>query len=388
MNKKTLTQKTTTVLVANGLENHGGPFEATARFLIERRLQFIAVRHPLIRAQRGYTEITINQGDNKLEKRVSHISRPNYPPYTYLLDLFLIPKADQPKTWITFNSLCALRALIRRGRHKDFVVLWSIDFVPIKSSSSIIQFIYKVLDKWVHNRVDEHWEVSGAALSARALESGRRSQASHKVVPMGIWDEAFTEASLSRFESRKIAYFGSVNKRNGAQKLGDIIALAKSTRANITFEIVGGGDYLSELRSQVLESNSTDIVNFHGFVEDPNYAYSILGKSSLAIAPFINDENSYTSYADPSKFKAYLAAALPTLTSDVPPNADELEDQAGALVIKADASTQEYLDALLGLLKDFNEWQSRANSAIDYAKRFGWSDILEKNLLPLIDIES
>lgn len=373
------------ILVANGMPDYGGPFESAVRYLTTQiKCDFVSIRHPLIKQQDAISEVThVNRG-NVVEIR--KIRRLNFPPFTYVIDLFLTPKSNEPRLWITFNSLCALRALMGRSKHKDYVILWSVDFVPIKSSSSIIQSIYKALDKWVHNRVDEHWEVSEAALSARALESGSRAQTSHRVVPMGIWDEAFAEPSLSRFESRKIAYFGSVNKRNGAQKLGDIISLAKSTGANVTFEIVGGGEYLSELRSQVLRSNSTDIVNFHGFVEDPNYAYSILGKSSLAIAPFINDEKSFTAYADPSKFKAYLAASLPTLTSNVPPNAYELEDQAGALVIKADALAQEYLDALLGLLEDFDDWQSRANSAIEYATRFGWTDILKKNLLPLIEI--
>lgn len=379
--------KRKTILVANGMPDYGGPFESTFRYLSTRaECEFTSVRHPLVKLQNSVSEVTYVIHGSIAKTR--QIRRPNFPPFTYLIDMFLTPRIAGPKLWITFNSLCALRALIGRSRHKDFVVLWSVDFVPIKSSSPIIQFIYKHLDKWVHNRVNEHWEVSGAALLARAMESGERDSESHKVVPMGIWDEAFTEPSLTRFESRKIAYFGSVNKRNGAQKLGEIIALAKSTRADVTFEIVGSGDYLVDLKSQVAEAHATDIVEFHGFVEDPNLAYSALGKSSLAIAPFINDDTSFTAYADPSKFKAYLAAALPTLTSNVPPNAKELEDLAGALVINADASPQEYLDALLQLLEDFDQWQSRANSAIEYASRFLWSDILEKNLSPLLNSKS
>jgi glycosyltransferase involved in cell wall biosynthesis len=371
----------TVILLANGLEKHGGPFEAVVRYLsLYTNVPFLAVRHPLIADQRSLSEIT--QRNRVGEVKSISRWRPNFPPVTYLLDILFDPKTTSPRLWLTFNNLSALRAILRSKNGKELVILWSIDFVPTKSSSFLIQRVYKALDKFVHKRVSQHWEVSQIALEARIAESGAVANGVHKVVPMGIWGEAFFPSSIERFRSRKVAYFGSVNDRNGAEKLGDIIIASFENDLDITYEIIGGGSKLDSLMAKVSAAGAMSQVTFHGFIENEIDAYLILGNATIAIAPFIKDDSSFTSYADPSKFKAYLAASLPILTSDVPPNARELESKGGASVIESDSTASEYLDTIIRMMENQDAWVRKAKMAQEFGSKFEWKSVISNHLDP------
>ena len=63
----------------------------------------------------------------------------------------------------------------------------------------------------------------------------------------------------------------------------------------------------------------------------------LLAEASIAAAPSDPSETTFTRFADPGKLKSYLAAGLPIVLTDVPPNARELADEAGAELVPYDA---------------------------------------------------
>jgi glycosyltransferase involved in cell wall biosynthesis len=377
-----MTEKTL-VLLNNGFPHHGGPYEATLQWLIEHRSEsFAAVRHPLDSTQLGKTDISVrSQPHGSVAERAR--KRPNLPPFTYLIDMFILPKTKVPRIWVTFNPLSAVRAIIGRAWRDEVIVLWSVDFVPVKSSNSFIQRIYKFLDKYSHKRVNLHWEVSEAAVAARALSTGIDRGLDHYVVPMGIWENAFHVPNRERFDNRRICYFGNVNTRNGIEKLLEIVLCARGT--DITFEIIGGGELQDSVRQFIYENNLEQAVTYHGFLEDPEDAYEIMGRCAVGVAPFINDPKSFTAFADPSKFKAYLACGLPILTTEVPPNANELEKMAGAKIVSSSAPAETFLESLNEILAHYDTWKTVADSAFEYGQRFNWKNILDDNLAHIID---
>jgi glycosyltransferase involved in cell wall biosynthesis len=366
------------ILLANGLEASGGPYESMIKYLSKfSEVPFLAVRHPLLRNQRSFSEVVQRDNSGVISSKFKW--RPNFPPITYLLDGFFDPKSKSPILWMAFNNLSALRAILRSNRDEDAVILWSIDFVPMKSSNYLVQKFYKHIDKYVHLRVSQHWEVSQAALDARIEESGKVVQGLHKVVPMGIWKEAFSGSSDERFQARKVAYFGSVDERNGADMMAEIIVNSHKNDLNISFEIIGGGSKLESLKAKVSEAGASSSATFYGFIENEFEAYQILGNSTIAIAPFIQDNQSWTAYADPSKFKAYLAASLPILTSDVPPNALDLQLRAGASVIDSNSSSLRYLEMILEMMENQNDWTQKSEKAQIFASQFDWQKIISEH---------
>lgn len=371
------------ILLNNGFPHHGGPYEATLKWLIENRSEsFTAVRHPLDSKQMAKTDISMRSIPNgtvtETERR-----RPNRPPFTYLIDMFILPKTHSPRIWVTFNPLSALRAIIGRAWRDELIILWSVDFVPVKSSNGLVQRLYKFLDKYSHRKVDLHWEVSDAAVSARASSTGIDRGLNHYVVPMGIWENAFHAPNRDRFDGRKVCYFGNVNTRNGIETLMEIILTARGT--DITFEIIGGGELQDSVHQFISKNNLEQSVTYHGFLKNPEDAYEIMGRCAVGIAPFINDPNSFTAFADPSKFKAYLACGLPILTTEVPPNAKELEKMAGTKIVSSSAPAETFLESITEILADYGDWKAVADSTFEYGQMFNWKNILDDNLAPIID---
>ena len=100
----------------------------------------------------------------------------------------------------------------------------------------------------------------------------------------------------------------------------------------------------------------------------------LLSRSSVAVAPYAETDETFTRYADPGKLKAYLAAGLPIVLTEVPPNARELASEAGADVVADDPAA--VAAAISRALASPERWRVRRESALAYARRFDWNVLL------------
>ena len=135
--------------------------------------------------------------------------------------------------------------------------------------------------------------------------------------------------------------------------------------------MIGTGPEEDALRTRA--SALGDRVRFHGFVPDHRDVERLLADTSLAAAPYLPDPASFTRHADPGKLKAYLAAGLPIVLTDVSPNARELAAEAGAELVPSEP------DALAAAIARAHDdpaaWRARRDAALAYVRRFDW-DVL------------
>ncbi len=120
---------------------------------------------------------------------------------------------------------------------------------------------------------------------------------------------------------------------------------------------------------------------FHGFIAEFGKVLEILASGSVAVAPYDVDPSSFSHFADPGKLKAYLSVGLPILLTDVPPNASELEREAGVEIVTSDADyLATRIEALLG---DVEVWTQRHRAAEAYVDQFDWADLFTERLARL-----
>jgi glycosyltransferase involved in cell wall biosynthesis len=141
-----------------------------------------------------------------------------------------------------------------------------------------------------------------------------------------------------------------------------------------TLDIAGRGPLESQLRDQAAREGLQERVRFHGFISDHRELERLLAGAAVALAPYSTRVESFTRYADPSKLKSYLAAGLPILLTDVPPNAMELEQQGGAEVVADDAIA--FAEAIERALVDPDDWRRRRRDALAHARHFDWNRIV------------
>jgi glycosyltransferase involved in cell wall biosynthesis len=184
---------------------------------------------------------------------------------------------------------------------------------------------------------------------------------------MGAWVDRVPKTSPDGFKRRRAVFLGHLVPRQGVSRLIDA---AERLGDDVAVHVIGTGPLEAELRER-----APSAVTFHGYLDDHREVERLLRESAVAVAPYSRSKDTFTRYADPGKLKAYLAAGLPIVLTDVPPNARELQQEAGAEVV---ADNAEALAAgILRALASPDAWQARRESALAYARRFDWTKLFD-----------
>lgn len=372
--------ESTFTIVANGFAD--GPAQALRDYLISHgAIRVITVAHPLV-PEGGGEHFVTTYADGKVTERVRQL--PNRPPYTYGFDPFVPLRLPPCTAWFGFNNLACLRGLARRkvGRTKK-VYYWAVDFVPQRFGKNPATKAYDLTDKLVCQQVDGRIELSKAALDGRAkyLSIPANRLAPGVVVPMGTWLDRTPKADSKSWHKKKVIYLGHLVERQGVAALVRALQIVMGVDKAVTADIVGGGPLSEELRMLADGLDIAGKLTFHGFVKDHRDVEKILATGTVAAAPYVEDQDSFTQFADPGKLKAYLGANLPIVLTGVPPNAHELEDAGAAILVKD--SPEAIADGLQKLLGDEQKWRLAHTASAKLAQSFDWNTLLGKALSDL-----
>jgi glycosyltransferase involved in cell wall biosynthesis len=194
---------------------------------------------------------------------------------------------------------------------------------------------------------------------------------------MGAWLDRVPSTPPDGVERGRIVYLGHLVPRQGVTLLVEALVLL-ARRTEVSADIIGRGPLEDELRRRVEREGLADRVRFHGFVADHREVERLLADASIALAPYATDPDSFSRFADPGKLKAYLAAGLPILLTEVPPNAHDLAERGGAELIEY--SVEALAASVERLLASPDEWRRRRAAALAYARQYDWPAILEPAL--------
>ena len=337
------------------------------------------VYHPLESADGSAHRITVHEPGREPRERT--LKLPSRPPFTYAFDPLVPIWPKKTDCWVGFNNLAAGRGLIQRAAGRaDKVVYWAVDFVPDRFGRGVLTRVFDRLDALVCRRVDLHVELSNAALEGRNERHGLTPEeaAPTHVAPVGAWLGRLPLAPEDAWEKRRVIFLGHLVPRQGVGRM--IEALSVLNRRGVPFEaeIAGRGPIEDELRATVIQAGLDDRVRFVGFLSDHRDVEAFVANASVAVAPYDTEVESFTRFADPSKLRSYTAAGLPIVLTDVPPNAHELEAEAGAEVVPFTA--EGLAGGIERALSSPGEWQRRRQLALDYSKRFDWEVIVPEAL--------
>jgi glycosyltransferase involved in cell wall biosynthesis len=359
-------------IIANGFAD--GPAQALRDYLAGMGARVCFVAHPLLPEDGRTHEVrTVAAGRAWTKKRRT----PLRPPLSFALDPFVPIRMPRADVWFGFTPVACARGLVeRRLGRTTRVVLWSVDFTPDRfGRGSPVTRLYDSLDGIACRRADARVELSEAARDARASRLGLAAGVTPvHVVPMGAWLERVPQVPDDGFSGRRAVFLGHLTARQGVELLVDALALLRARGSELVLDVVGGGERLPELKERARAAGVEDAVRFRGFVPDLRDVERLLAEASVAVAPYAPDGRTFTRYADPGKLKNYLAAGLPIVMTDVPPNARELAAEAGAELVAYEAAA--LADALEAALASPDRWRERRAAALAYVRRFDWPELL------------
>lgn len=361
-------------IVANGFAE--GPAQALRDYLLSRSADVVTIFHPLSPEQGRRHVVTRYVAGRPVEEWSRRT--PLKPPLSFVLDPFVPLLPPRVDTWFGFNPLACGRGLAARrlGRARS-VVLWSVDFVPDRFGAGTLPTrVYDRLDRLCCLRADARIELSATARDARNRRHGPAAAATDAhVVPMGAWLDRVVTTPPDGFRRRRVVFLGHLVARQGVGTFLEALALLQARAAGVTADIIGTGPLEASLRRQAQTLGLEQAVAFHGFVAAHRDVERLLADSSVAAAPYSPEGATFTRYADPGKLKAYLAAGLPIVLTDVPPNATALAQSAGAELVPYDAHA--IADAIANALDSPGRWRERRAAALDHARHFDWNVLLD-----------
>jgi glycosyltransferase involved in cell wall biosynthesis len=371
----------TFTVVCNGASDVP-PAAGVWQYLVAHQARRVTtVYHPLEPEEGSDHRITVYEpGREPVRRSVRLLSRP---PITYAFDPLVPLWPPESDCWIGFNNLAAARGLAQRsiGRTGK-VIYWAVDFVPDRFGRGLLTKVFDRVDSYCCRRVDLRVELSSAALegrNARHRIAAPEAAPAH-VAPIGAWLARLPIAPEDAWQRRRVVFLGHLVPRQGVWRL--IEALALLARRGVPFEaqIAGRGPSEPALGEAVRREGLEGVVSFVGFLPDHRDVETFLAGGSVAAAPYDTEMESFTRFADPGKLRSYTAAGLPIVLTDVPPNAKELEAEAGAEVVPFTA--EGIAGGIERVLASADAWRRRRERALAYSKRFDWElivpEVLEK----------
>lgn len=300
---------------------------------------------------------------------------PSRPPLSYAFDP-LVPFSREPvDVWIGFDNVSTARGLLRRRRGlARRVVHWAVDFVPDRfGPETSLTRAYDALDRWVCRSVDLRVEVSEAALDGRSARLGLDDRVPALAVPIGLWAGEALQVPEGAHERHRAVFIGHLVERMGVATAVEAIALLRGRGLDVGLDVVGRGPEHERLVKRCTQLGVADLVTFHGYQVGEQLERR-LAEATIALAPYRDDGQSFTQYADPSKLKSYLAAGLPILLTDVPPNAEALAASGSAEVVGD--SAEAFTGAIEGLVADERRWLAMRAAALAEARSYDWPVVM------------
>jgi len=384
MNPSHLPQK---LLVSGHVTSMYGPVQALVQYLKERKASFSFISLPFsYTSLRGASVEEFHNG-RRMRTTPGHSNR-GPDPLLWIRDFLFNVKTgmaqgkDQAVSlFIGIDNLNAAAGILLRALGRvDKVAYYVIDYTPQRFHNPLLNALYHAVDRFCVRRADVIWNLSRRMQEVRHKQGASRTR--NQVVPVGVALDEVRHPRRSQVKRMRLVYMGHITESKGVQLLVDAMPkiLGKVPRAEL--HIIGTGPFEKKLKKRIHQSPARSAI----FMPGPmNHAqlFTRMPRYGVALAPYMEEEGSFTYWADATKPKEYLACGLPLIITRVPWIWHKIASQKKPMGLAISYRENELVRACVKLLGDTRfYWRCRKN-ALAFAKDLDWGKIYDgafKNL--------
>ncbi len=357
-----------------------GPVQALKNYLIKRTDNFIFIGHPF-----SYTKIKNSIAEKflkgeKIKEYKTH-KRSNAQFFQWIKDFFynvffILNLKEKIDIFIGIDNLNALTGIIgKKIRKIERVIYYVIDHTPKRFKNPFFNFLYEYADKVACEKSDEIWALSKRIADVKK-EKFKISEKKIKIVPVGVELSKVDKYTLDeKLKSKSIVFVSYLDETKGCQLMIDAMAEIIQECKEVKLLIIGTGPYEEKLKEQVKNLKLENYVKFLGTMDHDNL-FKFIPHHRIGIASYMDDPNSYTYYADPTKPKEYFACGLPVVITDIPWIAEEIKKRPMGVVCKY--NKEELVNACVKLLKDDEFYKICLKNAEEFSKELLWDRIYDE----------
>lgn len=306
--------------------------------------------------------------------------------FLYLKDVILtlwwiLGQKREKDIYIGSDNLSAFLGLVLKklGKVED-VILYTIDYLPKRFNNPIFNFLYHFFDRQCLAHCRVIWNVSPRIAKAREEFRGlnEREYKPQIVVPLGMWYDRIPKIPTKKKDRHTIVFMGHILEKQGLDAVINALPMIIRSVPQIKLRIIGTGPYEKKLESLAKAKGVDKHIEFLGYIEKHEDVEKLLAQSTVAVAPYKPDPESFTYFADPGKIKNYLAAGLPVILTDVPAIAKEIKNKEAGII--CDYNPERIAQCIITFLADRRRLKRFSKNATKYAKSFDWNIIFYKAL--------
>lgn len=281
--------------------------------------------------------------------------------------------------FIGLESINGLAGIVLRGLGKVRKVIYYVsDYSPRRYENRWFNALYLWLDRFCARHADYIWDVSSAMQPARiSVGLDQKKSAPVLVVPNALYPKQISQAPKNEVQPYSMVFMGTLGIINGPDIAIEAVPFVRQKYPGAMLHIVGGNATdLKRLYVLVKRLKLGENVQFYGFIDDREKISSIIRRFSVALAPYPHIPWSARLYGDATKIRAYTAAGLPVVTTDVPPLGKEVAKAGGALIVGDDPKA-----IAAGVVRIFSEptlYESMRRKALLFAKHNTWENEFTK----------
>jgi glycosyltransferase involved in cell wall biosynthesis len=312
-------------------------------------------------------EITHNKEGKEIEKTIRN--SPYKPPmFAYVVQSlqliiisFQLPNYD---VVIAQDSLLAFLALLLKlfGKVKT-VVYYSHGLDKTRFPNTLLNIIYSNLDLISAKNADYNWFLS------KRMGEIRKKQYIDKEklywIPSSI--PIRTVARKQKVTTKKIVFLGTVDNKNGAHLLAEMIALVRKKIPQVSLDVMGNGPYFDQLKKDIQEKKLEKQISILGQLQFGEFAQK-LTHYALGIAPYTFSNDNLTPLSDSLKMRIYLAAGLPVVITRGFHFSNEIATHKLGFAVENNAKA--FADAIIKLLENQKLNNETRKWALLYSEKY------------------
>lgn len=304
----------------------------------------------------------------------------------FLSNIYWVLKTK--KKWdlyIGSNNLNAFSGLLLRklGLVKK-CVFYTVDFIPNRFGSALLNKIYLWIDGFCTKHCDETWILSPRVIEGRHRYLGLNKKYDKKqiLVPEGVWLSRIKRKPFNEIKKTTAVFVGHLVSRMGVQKVIESIPDVLKNIPEFKFVVIGTGDYEDQLKNLAYKLKVEKNIEFTGYIKDHKEVENLIASCAIGIACYEESKDSFTYYAEPAKTKVYMGVGLPVIMTDMFYNAFGIERAGAGKVVPYDEKS--IAEVIITMLSDPNKLENYRKNAINFIKNYDWVKIFNENLLRVI----
>lgn len=281
--------------------------------------------------------------------------------------------------FIGIDSLNALAGIILKKLGRvERVAFYTIDFVPKRFASPLLNSLYHRIDRLCVERADITWNLSARMTEGRETVSyyPKRLRAKQMALPIGVWWDRITTVPFANVKRHQAIFVGHVTEKQGVQLVIEAIPRILRSIPDFRLEIVGDGPYRATLEQLVADKKLERVVSFRGFVKSDRAVERMVARSGVTLALYRKKDDPFTYYGDPGKLKVYLAAGVPVILTDLPAVARAIARAKAGLLCEYEPDS--VAQAIIKILKNPALARRYRRNARAFAKQFDWPTVFEQ----------